>query len=235
MRKEFATHVKRAEKKLRLKFNDPDLLLNALTHKSYLAERPDDLITNERLEFLGDAVLSLVITNNIYDEFPEMSEGDLAKLRANIVNSETLAAVAQKMRFGEDIIMGKGTEQAGGRQTVSILENTLEALIGSIYLDRGFEIAREFLLKNFGPVIKEKSKLRDFSDAKTALQEKAVEIMGKRPMYTIIEEKGPFHDRTFISEVKIGAKVYGKGEGKSKKKAEQKAALQALKKLATVD
>jgi len=231
MRKEFAANVKSAEKRLRFKFKNPDLLLNALTHKSYLAERPDDLITNERLEFLGDAVLSLAITNNIYDKFPEMSEGDLAKLRANIVNSETLASVAKQMGLGEDIVMGKGTEQAGGRQTVSILENTLEAIIGSIYLDKGFEMARQFLLKNFGPVIKEKSKLRDFSDAKTALQEKAVEVMGKRPMYTVIEEKGPFHDRTFISEVTIGAKVYGKGEGKSKKKAEQKAALQALQKL----
>lgn len=231
MRKEFKLNIVKSQQKLGIKFKNKDLLLNALTHKSYLAERSDGLIINERLEFLGDAVLGLVVTRKIYDLFPEMAEGDLAKLRANIVNSQTLAEIAKKIKIGTDIIMGKGTEQAGGRQTASILENTLEAIIGAIYLDKGLRAVEKFIDNNFSKVIIKKSKLKDYSDSKTALQEKAIEIKGLRPLYSIIEEKGPFHDKTFISQVKIGKKIYGVGEGKSKKKAEQNAALQAIKKL----
>lgn len=231
MRKEFALNVKRSEKKISTKFKNKDLLLNALTHKSYLAERPDGLVTNERLEFLGDAVLGLVVTKELYEKFPQMSEGDLAKLRANIVNSQTLAEVARKIKIGPEIIMGKGTEQAGGRQTVSILENTLEAILGAIYLDGGLKKAEKFIFNNFGKIIQKKSKLKNFADSKTALQEKAIELKEQRPIYQIIEEKGPYHDRTFVSQVKIGSKAYGTGEGKSKKKAEQNAALEAIKKL----
>ncbi len=231
MREEFARNIRNIEEKLNLDFDDKELLLNALTHKSYLAERPDGLITNERLEFLGDAVLGLIVTRKIYNRFPDLSEGDLAKLRANIVNSQTLAEVASRLDIGEDIVMGRGTEQAGGRTTVSILENTLEAIIGAIYQDKGLGESERFIAANFNNVIDEKSKLSDFTDAKTALQEKAIEVMGLRPIYQIIDEKGPFHDRTFVSQVKIGKSVYGVGEGKSKKKAEQKAAMQALSKL----
>lgn len=231
MRKQFAHNVRETERKLNFKFDNPDLLLNALTHKSYLAERPDGLTTNERLEFLGDAVLGLITTQKIYNKFPDLPEGELAKLRANIVNSETLAQIGAELGIGEHIIMGKGTEQAGGRQTVSILENTLEAIIGAIFLDKGLVSVEQFITEHFDKVIDQKSKLRDFTDAKTALQEKAIEIKGQRPIYRIIEETGPFHDRTFISEVKIGEKLYGKGEGKSKKKAELQAAIKALKKL----
>lgn len=231
MRKQFAHNVREAERKLNFKFDNPDLLLNALTHKSYLAERPDGLTTNERLEFLGDAVLGLITTRKIYNKFPDLPEGELAKLRANIVNSETLAQIGAGLGIGEHIIMGKGTEQAGGRQTVSILENTLEAIIGAIFLDKGLISAEQFITEHFDEVIDQKSKLSDFTDAKTALQERAIELKGQRPIYRIIEETGPFHDRTFISEVKIGEKLYGKGEGKSKKKAELQAAIKALEKL----
>lgn len=232
MKKQFAKNIEQAEKALRIKFKNKDLLLNALTHKSYLAEKADGLTTNERLEFLGDAVLGLIITRKIFDRFPDFSEGDLAKLRANIVNSQTLADIAESLSVGKFIIMGRGTEQAGGRSTVSILENTLEALIGSIYLDKDLNEATKFISKNFDRIIDKKAKLPDFADAKTALQEKAIDIKGLRPLYRIVEEKGPFHDRTFVSQVKIGSKIYGTGEGKSKKKAEQQAALQALKQLA---
>lgn len=231
MRKEFANNVRKGEKKIGIRFRNKDLLLNALTHKSYLAERPDGLITNERLEFLGDAVLGLIVTEDLYNKFPDMSEGDLAKLRANIVNSQTLAEIAKRIKIGPEIIMGKGTEQAGGRRTLSILENTLEAIIGAIYLDGGIKKAESFIFNNFSKVIKRRAKLKDYADSKTALQEKAIEIKGLRPIYRIIAEKGPYHDRTFVSQVKIGPKIYGKGEGKSKKKAEQNAALEAINKL----
>jgi len=231
MKKIFEPNIKRAEKKLGLKFNNKDNLLNALTHKSYLAEKAEGLITNERLEFLGDAVLGLVVTRKIYLMFPDFPEGELAKLRSNIVNSETLAEVGSKIGIGEDIIMGRGTEQADGRKTISILENTLEAIIGAIYMDSGLKVAEKFISKNFDKVIEKKSKLKRYSDAKTALQEKSIEIMGQRPIYQIIKEEGPYHDRVFHSQVKIGDKVYGKGKGKSKKKAEQLAADKAIKKL----
>ncbi len=231
MRNKFKKSIERAEKKIKITFTNKDILLNSLTHTSYLAEKKEGLITNERLEFLGDSVLGVIITKELYDRFPDFTEGDLAKLRANIVNSETLASVAEILDIGPEIIMGRGTVQSGGRSTVSILENAFEAIVGAIFLDKGFPETKRFILNNFDEIINKKSKLKDFSDAKTALQEKAVDLIGTRPIYQIIEERGPYHDRMFVSQVRIDNKVYGTGEGKSKKKAEQQAALEAIKKL----
>lgn len=231
MQKTFEKNILRAEKKLGYRFKNRELLFNALTHKSYLAEKAEGLVTNERLEFLGDAVLGIIVTRKIYDKFPDFAEGELAKLRANIVNSDTLAEVGAKIGIGADIIMGKGTEQANGRKTISILENTLEAIIGAIYLDLNLQAAEKFISKNFDKVIETKSKLKTYSDAKTALQEKSIELLGQRPIYLIVKEEGPYHDRMFFSEVRIANKLYGEGKGKSKKKAEQQAADEAIKKL----
>lgn len=225
-------NLNNVQKKLKIKFKDLELLKTALTHKSYLAEERETE-TNERLEFLGDAVLGLIVTNFIFHKFPNLTEGDLAKLRANIVNADALAVIAEKLNIGENIYMGKGTEQAGGRETHSILGNAIEALIGAIYLDKGILEATKFILHNFKKMILKKAKQSDYSDPKTALQELSVEKLGIVPNYRIAKEVGPYHDRIFHSEVFIGKELYGMGEGKSKKKAEQQAASKALKKLQT--
>lgn len=223
-------NLENAQKKLKIKFKNPQLLKTALTHKSYLAEEKDTT-TNERLEFLGDAILGLVITSFIYHQYPNLPEGDMAKLRANIVNADALAVIAAKLKIGENIYLGRGTEQAGGRRTNSILGNAIEAIIGSIYLDLGIDETQKFIMMNFKKMVIEKSKLRDYTDPKTALQELSIEKLNLVPNYRTVREIGPYHDRVFHVEVFIGNDLYGMGEGKSKKKAEQKAAAKALQKL----
>ncbi|RJQ31082.1 MAG: ribonuclease III [Actinobacteria bacterium] len=217
-----------AQKKLKVTFNNQDLLVEALTHRSYLAENPKKEITNEKLEFLGDAVLDLVVTDFIYNNYRKLSEGDLAKLRANIVNAEVLATIAKKLKIGEYIVLGKGAEHTG-RKTDSILGDAVEAIIGAIYLDQGIDKSNDFIIKNFKSIIKSKYKLKDYSDPKTALQERAILKTSQMPIYKIVKEKGPYHDRTFHAEVFIGDKMLASGEGKSKKKAEQQAAAKALR------
>lgn len=224
--------IDKAEKALGIKFSDKYFLKLALTHRSFpaLPEEPPPE-TNEKLEFLGDAILSLIITDFIFHRFPQLNEGELAKLRANLVNSEILAQISSEMGLGEFILLGKGTELIGGREKTSILGDCLEAIIGAIYIDQGLEEAKKFVLNNFKNVILEQSQQKDFSDFKTALQERVVEKMGITPEYKVIKEEGAVHDKTFYVEVFIEGESYGKGKGKSKKKAEQKAAQEALKKL----
>lgn len=223
------TKIKRAEDFLGVTFRDKDLLKTALTHRSFAYEASDQVLQiNEKLEFLGDAVLGFIITDFIFRRYPRFSEGDLAKLRANLVNAEVLAAMAQGIGLGECVLLGRGAELTGGRERISILSDCLEAVLGAIYLDQGIEAAREFILNRFKDLIMETARASELADFKTNLQEITVQKLGVMPEYKIVREEGPVHERVFFAEVLVAGRVIGKGQGKSKRKAEQEAAKQAL-------
>jgi ribonuclease-3 len=198
------------------------LLERALTHRSFAYEN-GGLPTNERLEFLGDSVLGLIVTDTLYREYPDLPEGQLAKLRAAVVNMRALAGVARGLRLGDYVRLGKGEEGTGGRDKASILADTLEALLGAVYLDCGLNEADALVHRLFDPVIAISAGLGAGLDWKTSLQElTAAEILGV-PEYHV-EESGPDHQKSFRASVRIGGRTYGEGEGHSKKEAEQQAA-----------
>ena len=199
-----------------------EMLERALTHRSFAYEN-GGLPTNERLEFLGDSVLGLIVTDTLFREFPDLPEGQLAKLRAAVVNMRALAGVARSLRLGDYIYLGKGEEGTGGRDKSSILADTLEAVIGAVYLDRGLPEADALVHRLFDPVIARSARLGAGLDWKTSLQElTAAEVLGV-PEY-LVEESGPDHQKSFRASVRIGGRTYGSGEGRSKKEAEQQAA-----------
>jgi ribonuclease III len=199
-----------------------ELLDRALTHRSFAYEN-GGLPTNERLEFLGDSVLGLIVTDTLFREYPELPEGNLAKLRAAVVNMRALAGVARSLRLGGYIRLGKGEEGTGGRDKSSILADTLEAVLGAVYLDRGMDAASVLVHRLFDPVIARSARLGAGLDWKTSLQElTAAEILGV-PEY-LVDESGPDHQKSFRAVARIGGRVYGEGEGRSKKEAEQQAA-----------
>ncbi len=222
-----------AEKLLSVKFHNKDLLKQALTHRSLLVEDKgkNELKIYERLEFLGDSILSFIVTDFLFHRFPQFKEGDLAKLRASLVNAEILAQAASKINLGQPMFISKGVELEGGRENPSILSDCFEAVIGAIYLDQGIDEAREFILVNLRDQIFKAAEKDELADSKTALQEYVVAKFDTRPKYEVVAEKGPVHDRTFFTEVEINRKIWGKGTGSSKKKAELAAAEEALKKL----
>jgi ribonuclease III len=200
----------------------PELLARALTHRSYAYEN-GGLPTNERLEFLGDSVLGLVVTDTLFREHPDLPEGQLAKLRAAVVNMRALAGVARSLDLGRHIRLGRGEEGTGGRDKSSILADTLEAIIGAVYLDRGLGEASMLVHGLFDPVIARSARLGAGLDWKTSLQElTAAEMLGV-PEYQVTES-GPDHQKSFRAVVRVGGRVYGSGEGRSKKEAEQQAA-----------
>jgi ribonuclease-3 len=204
---------------------DPALLERALTHRSYAYEN-GGLPTNERLEFLGDAVLGVIVTDTLYRGHPDLPEGQLAKLRAAVVNSKALAGVARGLRLGGYIRLGRGEDGTGGRDKASILADTLEALIGAAYLDGGVETASGLVHRLFDPLIERSAGLGAGLDWKTSLQElTAAEELGV-PEYHV-EESGPDHQKTFRAVVRVSGADYGAGEGRSKKEAEQEAAERA--------
>jgi len=199
-----------------------ELLERALMHRSFAYEN-GGLPTNERLEFLGDSVLGLIVTDTLFRSYPDLPEGQLAKLRAAVVNMRALAGVARGLDLGAYVRLGKGEEGTGGRDKSSILADTLEAVIGAVYLDRGLGAADALVHRLFDPVIARSARLGAGLDWKTSLQElTAAEILGV-PEYHV-EESGPDHQKSFRAFVRIGAKTYGEGEGRSKKEAEQQAA-----------
>jgi ribonuclease-3 len=199
-----------------------DLLERALTHRSYAYEN-GGLPTNERLEFLGDSVLGLIVTDTLFREHPDLPEGQLAKLRAAVVQMRALAGVARELNLGADIRLGRGEEGTGGRDKPSIIADTLEAVIGAVYLDCGLDAAGELVHRLFDPVIANSAQLGAGLDWKTSLQElTAAEFLGV-PDYRV-EESGPDHQKSFRATVRVGGRAYGSGEGKSKKEAEQQAA-----------
>ncbi|MEY9861861.1 ribonuclease-3 [Catenulispora sp. GAS73] len=204
---------------------DARLIDRALTHRSYAYEN-GGLPTNERLEFLGDSVLGLVVTDTLYTTHSELPEGQLAKLRSAVVNSKALAEVARGLRLGDYVKLGRGEETTGGRDKASILADTLEALIGSVYLDHGIEVAFDLVRRLFGPLIATSATLGAGLDWKTSLQElTAVAGIGV-PDYRVTET-GPDHDKFFEADACVAGEVYGHGSGRSKKEAEQQAAEEA--------
>jgi ribonuclease-3 len=218
------------ENRIKYHFSDLSLLLHALTHSSYANEmRLNKEMNNERLEFLGDAVLELVTSEYVYKEYADLSEGDLTKLRASIVCEQTLSKCARDLNIGEFLLLGKGEDISGGRERDSILSDSLEAVIGSIYLDGGFTNAKEFI-KSF---ILEDLRDKDlFFDSKTILQEIIQNDNNNQKLrYKLISEQGPDHNKTFTIAVCIGNDEIGCGTGRTKKAAEQEAAYQAIQKL----
>ena len=200
----------------------PELLERALTHRSFAYEN-GGLPTNERLEFLGDSVLGLIVTDTLFREYPDLPEGQLAKLRAAVVNMRALAGVARGLQLGSYVRLGKGEEGTGGRDKSSILADTLEAVLGAVYIDRGLAEADALVHRLFDPVIARSARLGAGLDWKTSLQElTAAEMLGV-PEYHV-DESGPDHQKSFHASVRIGGQTYGQGEGRSKKEAEQQAA-----------
>jgi len=209
---------------------DPGLLERALTHRSYAYEH-GGLPTNERLEFLGDSVLGVVVTETLYLTHPDLSEGKLAKLRAAVVNARALADVARVIGLGQHIRLGRGEEITGGRTKASILSDTVEAVIGAVYLSGGFVEAGKVVHLLFDPLMDEAAGLGAGLDWKTSLQELSAAHGLGVPEY-IIEDAGPDHAKTFTAQVKVGDGRYGHGTGRSKKEAEQQAAETAYREIA---
>jgi ribonuclease-3 len=208
-------------------FNDKSLLDQALTHKSWVNEHPGERESNERLEFLGDAILEFVISKELYGSFPNKEEGYLTALRANLVNTQNLASLAIKLGVGESIFLSKGEEDGGGRENTSLLADTVEAIIGALFLDKGLGAIEEFITLNLISEIPEKVG-QPLKDPKSRLQEYIQAEGLPAPKYKVAEESGPDHKKNFILEVVVGDKALAKGEGKSKSEAEQKAAEAAL-------
>ncbi|MES2214195.1 MAG: ribonuclease III [Patescibacteria group bacterium] len=211
-------------------FTNKALLKQAFTHRSYINEnRASGLGDNERLEFLGDAVLELVTTEYLFNTFPDKSEGEMTSLRSALVNADTCALVAQNLGANDFLLLSKGESKDTGRARQYILANTLEAIIGAIYMDQGFEEAKKFILAHITPLTDEIVKKGAWIDAKSLFQEKAQEHEGSTPSYKTIRESGPDHDKKFTVGVYVGTELMGQGSGNSKQDAEQEAAKNALK------
>lgn len=219
--------------RLGVTFTDPGLLDLALTHRSFASENAVDG-TNERLEFLGDAILNLCVTDFIFAKFPLYLEGDLAKLRASMVSEPALAEVATELDLGEDIRLGRGERLSGGHQKPSIMADTLEAVIGAVYLDRGIEEVRRVVHRLFRTRIEAAVGKEVPKDAKTRLQELVTRQYGNLPRYRTVGH-GPDHAKRFRADVYVNDRLCGRGEGRSKKEAEQSAASHALEQLAQTE
>lgn len=217
------------EKATGLDFQDKGLLALAFVHKSYVNEHKEQEEFNERMEFLGDAVLELAVTHFLYNKYPEQPEGDLTNWRSALVKGKNLARVAKKLDLGKYLLLSRGEDLSGGREKEYILANTMEALIGAIYLDKGYDHANEFIMKNIVSLLEEIIEEGLHIDAKSRVQEVAQERLNITPHYELIEESGPDHDKHFVIGVYFGKKLAGKGKGSSKQDAEQDAAREALK------
>ncbi len=217
--------------RLGIALRDPEAIRQALVHSSYFNENQDDVPGhNERLEFLGDAVLGLVITDLAYRSFPHLSEGELAKLRAAVVNMSVLAEVAAELGLGEAVLLGKGEELSGGRQKASILADAMEAVLGAVYLDLGLDRTAEIIRRLFWPRMEAYARGEGDRDYKTSLQELAAQDFGRIPDYRVVE-RGPDHQKEFTATVYVGGREFGSGIGRSKKEAEQQAAREAYLRL----
>lgn len=216
------------EKSLHLSFRNKDLLAQALTHRSFTGKAKMHK-HNERMEFLGDAVLELLTTDYLFS-FEGKSEGELTNWRAALVNGKQLAVVARELKLGEYLFMSRGEEASGGRDKESTLANALEALIGGIYLDQGFDAARTFCFDHILTRLEELLKAGKHRDFKSLFQEKAQELLSTTPRYEVIDERGPDHNKTFTCAVYIGEERIAEGSGQSKQEAEQAAAEAGIKK-----
>lgn len=219
----------RFEEKAKVAFKDKSLLKQAFTHRSYINENKNiKLEHNERLEFLGDAVLELVVTDFLYAKYPDKPEGQLTTYRSALVNAITLSEVASNLSMNDFLLLSKGESKDVGRARQYILANTFEAVVGAIYLDQNYETAKEFIQRNILVFADKMIARGNLVDAKSLFQEKAQEKSGITPSYKLIRDSGPDHDKSFTVGVLIGKEQVAVGEGKSKQEAEQNAALRAL-------
>lgn len=223
--------MKDLQKKLNHKFKDPKLLETAFVHRSFVNEHRRVKEHNERLEFLGDAVLELITTEYLFAKFPDQPEGELTALRSALVKGEQLAEIASELEFGEHLKLSKGEARSGGADKPYLLANVFEAVLGAVFLDAGYEKAREiiekFLLPKLTKIIEENTQV----DAKSEFQELAQDKLAITPEYRVLSESGPDHSKVFEMGAYVGKELYGKGKGASKQIAEQVAAEKALKKI----
>jgi len=220
------------EERLGWKFTDKHLLDRALTHRSFANENPSLAPgDNERLEFLGDAVLQLIISNMLMRIFPDYAEGRLSKLRSSVVNEQPLAELSRSFSLGEYLLLGRGEETSGGRMKTSLLANSLESVIAALFLDGGFERSSSFITSIFEPLIRQADADASCQDYKTSLQELSMLLFKTIPHYNLLSESGPDHDKHFEMGLYIGDQCIAKGSGKNKKEAEKMAAKAALETL----
>lgn len=218
------------EKNIGINFKNKDLLRQAFTHRSYLNEHRDsELVHNERLEFLGDAVLELIVTEHLYNKYPDHTEGDLTSYRSALVNATTLSDAASKIGINDYLLLSKGEAKDVGRARQIILANAIEALIGAIFIDQGYDTAKYFISNNIFNLIEKIVEEKTWLDAKSKFQEQAQDHDGVTPLYKTLKEEGPDHDKHFTVGVYLGKNKVAEGMGKSKQEAEQAAAGNALK------
>lgn len=218
------------EKKMGLKFKDKSLLRQAFIHRSYINENPSEKLGhNERLEFLGDAVLELVVTEDLFIQHPHCNEGEMTSYRAALVNANMLSEAAKEIGLDDFLLLSAGEAKDKGRARQCILANTLEALIGAIYLDKGYPAVTAFLKKNLFPKFKEVISKKLWIDAKSLFQEKAQEVVSFTPTYKVLKESGPDHDKRFVVGVFLDNEKIAEGKGVSKQEAEQESAREGLK------
>jgi ribonuclease-3 len=221
------------QKKLGVVFGDREFLEQAMVHSSYINENPDfTSVSNERLEFLGDAILDFIVAEKLYQALPALAEGEMTRLRSVLVRRDTLARVAKAISLGDYLYLGKGEEAGGGRQKSTNLAGALEALLAAVFLDRGINATRELVLRLLGEELEAAMGLAEGTDYKSQLQELVQSRYRATPSYRLLRESGPDHARQFTVEVMIDDKVLGQGAGRSKKMAETEAARQALQRLA---
>lgn len=218
--------MKQLEQIIKYEFKDKGLLKHALTHSSYANERYDEFLSNERLEFLGDAVLGIVTAEYLYEKFPKLPEGELSKLRASLVCEQSLFDFATQLHLGDFLILGRGEAISGGNTRPSILADAFEAVIAAVYLDGGMEAAKKHILRFISRAIRQHK--TSFFDYKTVLQEIIQKNKEEQVVYALAGESGPDHNKRFEVEVRLNSNVIGKGVGGSKKQAEQEAAKEAL-------
>lgn len=212
-------------------FNDLSLFRAAFVHRSYLNESTEFTESNERLEYLGDAVLELATSQFLYQKYPDYQEGMLTNLRASLVRTESLADAARELSFSSQLLMSKGEEAGGGRDNTSLLANTFEAFLGALYLDQGFDLCYDFLEKNLFPKIEQIIKESSYKDHKSLMQEVVQSRFKTTPHYELIKQSGPDHDKLFTMLAMVGEKKYGIGKGKSKQAAQEAAAKKTLEML----
>jgi ribonuclease-3 len=228
--------LKQFPARLGLSFRDVSLFQVALTHRSYLNEHPDEnLQDNERLEFLGDAVIAFLAAEFLFEKLPDVDEGSLTRFRAGLVRNERLAGYATAIRLGEMLLMGRGEEESGGRARTRNLSGSFEAIVGALYLDQGMDAPRTFVRPRFAPDIDAMLREKSDKDAKSRLQEWSQVALGLIPSYRVVSMTGPEHAPEFTVEVLIGGEVYGTGRGRSKQAATQAAAQRALTERGLID
>jgi len=221
------------QQSIRITFRDVSLLQQAFVHSSYTNENPGyHLPDNERLEFLGDALLSFMVTEKLYHEFPHFGEGELTEIRVSLIRQETLAQLASALKLGDYLLLGKGEEATGGRERQTNLADVFEALVGAIFLDQGLDTARDFVLSKFQSQLERVEAEGIGRNYKALLQEFTQAKFKQLPTYRVVEASGPDHDRDFTIEAALGDRVLGTGSGKSKRTAEMEAARSAWEKLA---